>query len=107
MTGKEPNGRSPRPANEATVWIDHERAVIVNSKGDERETVELLERNPGESEAGFEARAVEQVIDDERVVVTGPAFARTSFERAYVAVTHRPDRLLEVAPRVRSLSVPR
>lgn len=101
MTGKETNGRSPRPANEATVWIDHERAVIVNSEGDERETVELVEREAGESEAGFEARAVEKVIDDERVVVTGPAFARTSFERTYVAVTHRPDRLLEVAPRVR------
>lgn len=100
MTTRE-SERAPRPANEATVWIDHERAVIVNSDRDDRETVDLLEREAGESEAGFDARAVDKVLDDERVVVTGPAFARTSFERAYVAVTHRPDRLHEVAPRVR------
>ncbi len=88
-------------SDEATVWIDHARAVIVNSERDGTETVALLEREPGESAAGFEARAVDKVIDDGRVVVSGPAFARTSFERAYVAVTHRPDRLLEVAPQVR------
>ena len=88
-------------SDEATVWIDHTRAVIVNSERDGTETVELLEREPGESSTGFEARAVDKVIDDGRVVVSGPAFARTSFERAYVAVTHRPDRLLEVAPQVR------
>ena len=93
--------RAPRYANEATVWIDHERAVIVNSDRDDRETVDLLEREAGESEAGFDARAVDTVIDDGRVIVTGPAFARTSFERAFVAITHRPDRLLEVAPQVR------
>jgi hypothetical protein len=87
--------------DEATVWIDHGRAVIVNSERDGTETAELLEREPGESSIGFETRAVDKVIDDGRVVVTGPAFARTSFERAYVAMTHRPDRLLEVAPQVR------
>jgi hypothetical protein len=32
------------------------------------------------------------------VTVAGPAFARTSFERALVAVTHRPDRIVDVEP---------
>jgi hypothetical protein len=105
MTTRE-SERAPRPAHEATVWIDHERAVIVNSEGGGTETVELLERQAGETESGFDARAVDTVIDDGRVIVTGPAFARTSFERAFVAITHRPDRLLEVAPQVR-LATPR
>ena len=57
-----------------------------------------LDRAPGESEADFEARTVGEVVDEEQVVVSGPAYARTDFERAYVAVTHRPDRLVDVEP---------
>jgi hypothetical protein len=98
MTTQEMHPDEPRRAHEAIVWIDHERAVIVSPELDAAESVELLERRAGESPASFEARAVDQVIDDDRVMVAGPAFARTSFERAYVAVTHRPDRLLEVKP---------
>jgi hypothetical protein len=37
-------------------------------------------------------------VDEERVVVSGPADVRTQFDRAYVAVTHRPDRLVDVEP---------
>ena len=99
MTTNEITPKGPRRAHEAIVWIDHERAVIVSPKLDVAESVELLERRAGESAASFEARAVDGVIDDERVMVVGPAFVRTSFERAYVAVTHRPDRLFEVEPR--------
>ena len=99
MTTQKITPDEPRRTDEAIVWIDHDRAVIVNPKLDAAESVELLERGTGESPAAFEARAVDEVIDDERVMVAGPAFVRTSFERAFVAVTHRPDRLLEVEPR--------
>jgi hypothetical protein len=90
----------PRRVHEAIVWIDHERAVIVSPGLDAAESVQVVDRGAGESPATFEARAIDVVIDDERVMVTGPAFARTSFERAYVAVTHRPDRLVELEPRL-------
>jgi len=30
--------------------------------------------------------------------VSGPADVRTRFDRAYVAVTHRPDRLVDIEP---------
>lgn len=87
-----------RPAHKVVVWIDHDQAFIVGQDPDGRETVELVDRAPDETEADFEARTVGEVVDDEQVVVSGPAYARTDFERAYVAVTHRPDRLVDVEP---------
>ena len=87
-----------RPSHKVVVWIDHDQAFIVGQGPDGREKVELVDRAPGESEADFEARTVGEVVDDEQVVVSGPAYARTGFERAYVAVTHRPDRLVDVEP---------
>jgi hypothetical protein len=87
-----------RPAHKVVVWIDHDQAFLVGQGPDGRENVELVNRAANESEADFEARTVGEVVDDERVVVSGPAYARTDFERAYVAVTHRPDRLVDVEP---------
>jgi hypothetical protein len=87
-----------RPSHKVVVWIDHDQAFIVGLGPDGREKVELVDRTPGESEAAFEARTVGEVVDDEQVVVSGPAYARTDFERAYVALTHRPDRLVDVEP---------
>lgn len=89
-----------RPANVALVWIDHEHAVIVSDETQRKGTIECLERDRDETENAFEARTVDQVVDEEKVVVSGPASARTSFERVYVAVTHRPDRLVDVEPTV-------
>lgn len=85
--------------HEAVVWIDHDQAMIVEQGADGSQSVELLDRAPAESEAAFDARTVDEVVDDDRVVVSGPAFARTDFERAYVAMTHRPDRLVDVEPK--------
>jgi hypothetical protein len=87
-----------RPAHKVVVWIDHDQAFIVGQSPDGGDSVELIDRAPGESEADFEARTVGEVVDDERVVVSGPAYARTDFERAFVAVTHRPDRLVDLEP---------
>ncbi len=78
--------------------IDRRRAIIVDRDSEGIETVEVLERRPTETAAGFEARTVDEVIDETRVVVSGPADARTEFDRAYVALTHRPDRLVDVEP---------
>jgi hypothetical protein len=97
MTTRIPTADKP-PRHEAAVWIDHDQAVIVEHAPDGQETVERLDRTPQESEAAFEVRTVDQVLDQDVVVVSGPAYARTGFERAYVAVTHRPDRIVDVEP---------
>ena len=94
MTTRKKLPEAWRTADGTQVWIDHDHAVISGATRD-HDTVELLERKPDESEAIFEARAVHEVVDEARIVVSGPAFARTGFERAYVAITHRPDRLVE------------
>lgn len=100
MTTKTMLPQATRPTNVALVWIDHEHAVIVSDEAEGKGTVECLERDQDETENHFEARTVDQVVDEERVVVSGPASARTSFERVYVAVTHRPDRLVDIEPTV-------
>lgn len=83
-----------------TIWIDHQQALVTSFPEAQRPTVERITRRPSESEDQFDARVVDAVIDRPRVEVTGPAFARTRFERAYVAVTHRPDRLHEPATEI-------
>jgi hypothetical protein len=89
------NDLSPR---EALVWIDHNQAVIVEQGPGGRNCVELLNRARTETEAMFDARAVDAIGDRDRVVVSGPAYARNDFERVYVSMTHRPDRLVDVEP---------
>lgn len=78
-----------------TIWIDHQQALVTSYPDASRPTVQRIRRGPGESEDQFDVRVVDAVIDRPQLEVTGPAFARTRFERAYVAVTHRPDRLHE------------
>ena len=85
---------------EATVWIDHEQAIIATHDLDGSPVVERLARGTTEPEAEFEGRAVDEVLDRDQVNVAGPAYARTSFERAYVAVTHHPERIVDVEPQV-------
>lgn len=103
---------SPIPAadhqrrSEAVVWIDREQALIVASAGDGGERVEILDRALIETEAAFETRAADAVLDVDRVLVSGPSDIRTDFERAYVAITHRPDRLVDVEPKRRPRQAP-
>ena len=88
-----------RPMPDAMIWIDHEQAIITIRRADDAPpVVERLGRGRFEPESAFEARAVDEVVDAHSVTITGPAFARTSFERALVAVTHRPDRIIDVEP---------
>lgn len=96
----EPAGRTPGPTvwPDSMVWIDHEQAIITTREGHGAPLVERLGRGRFEPEAAFEARAVDEVVDAPSVMVSGPASARTSFERALVAVTHRPDAIIDVEP---------
>jgi hypothetical protein len=86
------------PRREAVLWIDHDQALIVGQTADGWQSAELLDRAPAESAASFGARMVHEVVDEDRLIVSGPTNARTDFERAYVAMTHRPDRLVDVEP---------
>ncbi len=82
--------------SEAVVWIDHDQAIVVANVLDGPASAQVLEREPTETETAFEGRALDDILAADRVLVSGPVGVRTSFERAYVAVTHRPDRLVDV-----------
>jgi len=89
---------APVTDREAIVWIDHAQAIITHIDGGGVRRVERLDRGTSEPESAFGARAIHELGDQDRVVVTGPTFARTSFERAFVAATHDPDRLVDLEP---------
>jgi hypothetical protein len=95
-----------RTVSEAVVWIDHDIALIVASRPDGGERVAILDRNLLETECAFEARATDAVLDADRVLVSGPADIRTDFERTYVAITRRPDRLFDLEATARPMAPP-
>ncbi|CAN5206206.1 hypothetical protein BH23CHL9_BH23CHL9_02690 [soil metagenome] len=94
MTDRQTVIQDNLPAREAVVWIDHARAIIFEF-GARDHRVQVVDRLLAEQEERFEARAIDKVLDRDRVIVSGPAYARIGFERAYVALTHRPDRLVD------------
>jgi len=63
MTKRETAARADKEGREALVWIGHRRAVIVGREADGRETVDVLQREPYESEELFDERMVDQVVD--------------------------------------------
>jgi hypothetical protein len=83
----------------ASVWIDHNQAVIVGEGPMTSDpTVNVLVRASLEPEASFQARIVEDVADDARILVAGESAVRTAFDREFVAITHHPERLVDSAP---------
>jgi hypothetical protein len=83
---------------DAIVWIDRESAIItdLDPDGERAPVVACLARGAAEPGSVFEARAVDEVVDDRCVAVAGPTAERLSFERRFVAITHRPERLIDV-----------
>ena len=82
----------------AVVWIDDRQAIIATAAPDGRPVVDQLGRGPMETESAFDARTVGALLDRDQVAVSGPLFSRVAFERTFVAVTHRPERLLDGEP---------
>ena len=95
-----PHAQVATPFDDAIVWLECNQAVVVSHVTNDQRAVDVLTRAPGETEAQFQARTVDQVANEPRVVVAGPVRARTAFERTYVAITHRPDRIADVEPTI-------
>jgi len=98
MTDRPYRPLHPDRATEASVWIDDGLARILDRGIDDEGVIECLERSPGESLPAFRLRTIREIIDRDRVFVSGPAAARLTFEREHTTMTHRPDRLVDVAP---------
>lgn len=98
MTKPRTRTQDKEATRDAAMWIDHDQAVIFGHGPNGQDAVETVSRSPMESEPTFELRTIREIVDRDRVVVSGPADVRLGFERAYVAMTHRPDRLVDVDP---------
>ena len=80
--------------------------MIVAGAPDGSERVEVLERTLIERPRAPSRRGrPTPVLDIDRVLVSGPADIRTDFERVYVGITHRPDRLVDLEPARRPRAV--
>jgi hypothetical protein len=83
----------PRHHHAGAVFIDHWHALVGRSEGS-KATVTDLSREL-ETEPEFLLRVARETADCDRIVVMGPGGDRLAFEREYVSLYRRPDRLLD------------
>lgn len=98
MTERQRQALDDDAAAETVVWFDRDQAVILDHGVDGKDLVERLDRSPAESAASFELRTIGEIVHRDRLAISGPDGVRLGFERAYVAITHRPDRLVDIEP---------
>lgn len=89
----------------AVVWLDRSRAMVATARAGRPEVSEVdRELDP---EPSYLLRVIREAADCDRVVIMGPDAARIAFEREYIALYRRPDRLIDIgiedAPQPRQL----
>lgn len=80
--------------NAAVVWLDRSHALVARGHAGRPEVTEV--DRSFEPEPDFMLRVVHEAAGCDRLVVMGPDAARVAFEREYVALYRRPDRLIDV-----------
>ncbi|HJP88847.1 MAG TPA: hypothetical protein VJ850_07440 [Candidatus Limnocylindrales bacterium] len=78
----------------AVVWLDRRHALVARADGGHH-VVSEVDRE-ADSEPGYLLRVIHAAAECDRVVVMGPDATRIDFERGYVALYRRPDRLIDV-----------
>ena len=81
----------------AVAWTDGREAVVATMALDGEVVTSEIHRGLS-PESPYLASVVRALGDRDRVVILGPASARLALEREYVAIHHRPDRLVDVEP---------
>ncbi len=79
----------------AVVRLDPSAALIARIGQDGVVRRASVERGLDSRQAFF-ARVVAATADDDCLIVLGPGYARLAFEREYVEICQRPDRLVDV-----------
>ena len=96
MTGK----RAERGPS-TVVWVDEDRAIVARTDPDGGIAAEQVERGTA-SETEYLAHVVREIGDRATVSIAGPTWIRLALEREFVAINHRPERLvgIPISPRV-------
>ena len=89
------DNQGQRPS--AVVWIDERHAIVARTQGIDRISMAEIERG-AEPEIQYLAHVVHEIGDRERVMIVGPSQVRLALEREFVAINHRPERLMAVPP---------
>ena len=88
------------------VWLDRSHALVAR-RYDRGIQVTEIDREL-DAEPGFLLRVAREAAECDRLVVMGPDVSRIAFEREYVALYQRPDRLvdagMEIEPAPRELT---
>jgi hypothetical protein len=85
-------------AGGAVVLLAATEAVVARTRPDGRdEIIRVPRRSSRTGAAPFFVRIIHELGDRAPVVIMGSAPDRTAFEREFVMVSHRPDRLFEDA----------
>jgi hypothetical protein len=78
----------------AVIWLDRSHALVARANAG-RASVTEVDRDL-EPESMYLRRILHEAADCDRLVVMGPDAARIAFEREYVSIYRRPDRLIDV-----------
>jgi hypothetical protein len=81
----------------AVVLLAATEAVVARTRPDGRDEIARVPRRGGRDGPSFFLRVLHELGDRAPVVILGAGPDRTAFEREFVMVSHRPDRLLEDA----------
>ena len=93
MTNPTTNG----PAIQAAlIWLDDAHAVVARPR--EGGTVVTAVDRALDGEDAYLVRVVRETADCDRLIITGADDTRVAFEREYVAIYRRPDRLIDQGP---------
>jgi hypothetical protein len=77
----------------ALIWLDRSHALVARTRSGDT-VITSIDREL-DQEPQYLLRVAHEAEDCDRVVVTGADSARVAFEREYVAVYRRPDRLID------------
>ena len=81
----------------AVVLLAATEAVVARTRPDGRDEIARVPRRSNRPAPSFFLRVLHELGDRAPVVIMGTAPDRTAFEREFVMVSHRPDRLVEDA----------
>ncbi len=78
----------------AVIWLDRTHALVARGRGG-RSVITEIDRDI-DPESRYLTRIAQEAADCDRVVIMGPDASRIAFEREYVCLYQRPDRLIDV-----------
>ena len=87
--------QTPHVGPSAIVWIDGRHAIVASTASDGGIATECVDRGTA-SETEYLAHIVHEIGDRPTVSIVGPSSVRLALEREFVAINHRPERLVGI-----------